>query len=115
MRWLGWGGGCLSLAMASLNAAESRAMALGTRHANLEPFRSGIFPQDASRGIETSHEGRNHPRRKSGYLHALVEEIVVAGDTATMKGSYETLAKAISEKKKGTSVEVPSSIIAWRA
>ena len=32
-----------------------------------------------------------------------------------MKGSYAALAEAIAEKKKGTSVEVPSFMGAWRA
>lgn len=41
------------------------------------------------------------------YLQLLVKEIVVDGDTATMKGSYAALANAIAQKKKGTSNEVP--------
>ena len=49
------------------------------------------------------------------YLHVLVDEIVVSGDTATMKGSYARLANAIAETKKGTSEEVPSFIKNWRA
>ena len=65
-----------------------------------------------SKAIRAKLQDKDFAKR---YLHALVEEIVIAGDTATMKGSYETLAKAIAEKKKGTSIEVPSSIIAWRA
>ncbi len=36
------------------------------------------------------------------YLQVLVDEIVVSGDTATMKGSYAVLANAITEMKKGT-------------
>ena len=49
------------------------------------------------------------------YLQTLVDEIVIAGDTATMKGSYSRLANAIAEKKKGTSEEVPYFMCNWRA
>jgi hypothetical protein len=45
----------------------------------------------------------------------LVDEIVVEGNTATIKGSYAALAKAIAQKKKGTSEEVPSFMSDWRA
>lgn len=37
------------------------------------------------------------------YLQALVDEIVVDGDSATLKGSYAKLANAIAKMKKGTS------------
>ena len=49
------------------------------------------------------------------YLHLLVDEIVVSGDEATMKGSYGTLARAVAGMKKGTSEEVPSFMFDWRA
>jgi hypothetical protein len=41
-------------------------------------------------------------------LQVLVDEIVVAGDTATIKGSYAKLTNAIAQIKKGTSKEVPN-------
>ncbi|MDQ5942634.1 MAG: Site-specific recombinase, partial [Pseudomonadota bacterium] len=44
-----------------------------------------------------------------------VDEIVIEGDTATMRGSYSALANAIVEIKKGTSKEVPSFMCDWRA
>ncbi|SDG73233.1 recombinase family protein [Propionivibrio dicarboxylicus] len=65
-----------------------------------------------SKAIRAKLQNKDFAKR---YLHALVDEIVVTGDTATMKGSYVALAQAISEKKKGTSEEVPSSMFAWRA
>ena len=49
------------------------------------------------------------------YLQVLVDEIVVDGDTATMKGSYTNLANSIAEMKKGTSKEVPSFMLNWCA
>jgi site-specific DNA recombinase len=49
------------------------------------------------------------------YLHVLVDEIVVSGDTATMRGSYAALANAVSEMKKGTSEEVPYFNQQWCA
>ncbi|MBS1230976.1 MAG: Resolvase domain [Proteobacteria bacterium] len=50
------------------------------------------------------------------YLQVLVDEIVVSGDTATMKGCYAALAHAVAvAKKMGTSVEVPNFIRFWCA
>ncbi|WP_420877049.1 recombinase family protein [Rhodocyclus tenuis] len=49
------------------------------------------------------------------YLQALVDEIVVSGDTATMRGSYAALANAVAQMKKGTSEEVPRFMFDWRA
>ena len=49
------------------------------------------------------------------YLNVLVDEIVVSGDTATMKGSYVALTNSIARMKKGTSEEVPFFIKNWRA
>lgn len=49
------------------------------------------------------------------YLQALVDEIVVPEETATIRGSYAALAEAIAEKKKDTSEEVPSFVCLWRA
>ena len=57
-----------------------------------------------SKAIRAKLQDKDFAKR---YLHALVEEIVVTGDTATMKGIYEALANAIAEKKKGTSVKCP--------
>jgi site-specific DNA recombinase len=49
------------------------------------------------------------------YLQVLVEEIVVRGSEATIRGSYEKLGMAVTGEKKGTSEEVPSFIFDWRA
>ncbi|CAB1370031.1 protein of unknown function [Denitratisoma oestradiolicum] len=49
------------------------------------------------------------------YLYALVEKIVVNDQEAMATGVYSRLASAMLEKKKGTSVEVPSSMPDWRA
>lgn len=49
------------------------------------------------------------------YLQVLVDEIVVAGDTATMKGRYAALVNAVVEIKKDTSEEVPSFMRDWSA
>jgi len=49
-----------------------------------------------------------------GSLQALVDEIVVSGQTATVKGSYAALTSAIAQKKQGTD-QVPSYMGDWRA
>lgn len=41
------------------------------------------------------------------YLHLLVEEILVEGDSVVMRGSHAGLAQAVGTKKLGTSEEVP--------
>jgi len=48
------------------------------------------------------------------YLAALVDEIRVTGDTATISGSYGRLLGAVLEKKEDTK-QVPSFIPDWRA
>ena len=48
------------------------------------------------------------------YLTALVDEIRVTGDTATISGSYGRLLGAVVEKKEDTK-QVPSFIPDWRA
>ena len=57
--------------------------------------------------------------RTQGYgkqlLHLLVSEIRVQPGEAVITGSTEVLNKAVLEMKKGTSVEVPSLMRAWRA
>ena len=65
-----------------------------------------------SKAIRAKLEDKDFAKR---YLQVLVDEIVVAGETATIKGSYAALANAITEKKKGTSKEVPSFMSEWRA
>ena len=45
-----------------------------------------------------------------GCLQAQVDEIVVDGNPATMKGSCGMLTNAIAQIKKGTSKEVPNFI-----
>lgn len=65
-----------------------------------------------SKAIRAKLQNKEFAKR---YLHALVDEIVVSGDTATMRGSYAALAGAIAETKKGTSREVPSFMCDWRA
>jgi len=49
------------------------------------------------------------------YVQLLVDEVVVSGETATMTGSYAKLAQAVAGMKKGTSEEVPSFMVDWRA
>ena len=73
------------------------------RPSNIEAF---------SKAIRAKLEDKDFAKR---YLQVLVDEIVVDGDTATMRGSYAALANAIAEKKKGTSKEVPSFMSEWRA
>ncbi len=65
-----------------------------------------------SKAIRAKLEDKEFAKR---YLQVLVDEIVVDGNTATMRGSYAALANAIAEKKKGTSKEVPSFMSEWRA
>ncbi len=65
-----------------------------------------------SKAIRAKLDDKEFAKR---YLQVLVDEIVVDGDTATMRGSYTALANAIVEKKKGTSKEVPSFMSEWRA
>ncbi|MDQ5946490.1 MAG: site-specific recombinase, partial [Pseudomonadota bacterium] len=65
-----------------------------------------------SKAIRTKLKDREFAKR---YLQVLVDEIVIEGDTATMRGSYAALANAIVEIKKGTSKEVPSFMCDWRA
>ncbi|WP_394701282.1 recombinase family protein [uncultured Propionivibrio sp.] len=86
----------------------------GVRRSHAVPVER-ILPSDIaafSKAIRAKLQDKAFAKR---YLHTLVDEIVVSGDTATMKGSYAVLAQVISEKKKGTSEEVPSSMFAWRA
>ena len=65
-----------------------------------------------SKAIRAKLDDKDFAKR---YLQVLVDEIVVSGDTATIKGSYAALANAIVQKKKGTSEEVPSFMSDWRA
>ena len=65
-----------------------------------------------SKAIRVKLQNKDFAKR---YLQVLVDEIVVSGDTATMKGSYAKLATAITHMKKGTSEEVPSFIGDWPA
>ncbi len=74
-----------------------------------------ILPSDVeafSKAIRAKLKDRDLAKR---YLHALVDEITVTGNTATMKGSYAALTAAIMAKKKDTSEEVPSFSVSWRA
>ncbi len=48
------------------------------------------------------------------YLQVPVDEIVVSGETATVKGSFTAPTSAIAEKKQGTD-RVPSFMGDWRA
>jgi site-specific DNA recombinase len=48
------------------------------------------------------------------YLHAVVDSVVVHGDSATISGSHARLMGAIAGKKMGTG-QVPTSIPDWRA
>ena len=48
------------------------------------------------------------------YLHAVVDSVVVHGDTATISGSHARLMGAIAGKKMGTG-QVPTFIPDWRA
>ena len=48
------------------------------------------------------------------YLHAVVDQVVVKDDTATISGSHARLMHAVAQKKMGTD-QVPTSIHAWRA
>jgi len=65
-----------------------------------------------SKAIRAKLKDKNFAKR---YLQLLVDEIVVDGDTATMRGSNAKLANAILQKKKGTSDKVPSFLCDWRA
>ena len=74
-----------------------------------------ILPSDIdafSKVIRTKLRNKDFAKR---YLQLLVDEIVVSGNTATMKGSYAALANAVAQKKKGTSKEVPRFMSEWRA
>ena len=74
-----------------------------------------ILPSDIDafgRAIKTKLSNKDFAKR---YLHALVDEITVSGNTATMKGSYAALTSAIAAKKMGTSEEVPNLVRVWRA
>lgn len=65
-----------------------------------------------SKAIRTKLKDKAFAKR---YLQVLVDEIVVDGDTATIKGSYAKLANAIAKMKKGTSEEVPYFMSCWCA
>ena len=74
-----------------------------------------ILPSDIdafSKAIRTKLRNKDFAKR---YLRLLVDEIVVSGNTATMKGSYAALTSAITAIKKGTSGEVPCFNVDWRA
>jgi site-specific DNA recombinase len=47
------------------------------------------------------------------YLNCLIKEIKVTGRDVVVTGSKETLAMAIADTKKGTSIEVPKSVLGW--
>ncbi len=47
------------------------------------------------------------------YLRYFVSEIRVTGNEVVMTGSNAALAAAIAETKKGTSHEVPKSVLGW--
>ena len=49
------------------------------------------------------------------YLNILVDEIVVQDKTATIKGSYGTLAETMQKIKMGNLNQVPSFMVDWCA
>ena len=49
-----------------------------------------------------------------GYIHMLIQEIVVADDEAIIRGSFDALANVLHQMKMGTCKQVPSSIYVWR-
>ncbi len=105
---------------------EKRAQELKARREALLIERAGVgreyaLPVDRilpsrveafSKAIQVKLRDKAFAKR---YLQALVDEIVVSEETATIRGSYAALAEAIAEKKKGTSEEVPSFVCLWRA
>ncbi len=49
------------------------------------------------------------------YLQVLVDEVVVNGSEATIRGSYDKLAMAMQQKKEDYLDQVPSLMCCWRA
>ena len=47
------------------------------------------------------------------YLNCLVNEVRVTGGEVLVTGSKEKLAMAVADTKKGTSIEVPKSVLGW--
>ena len=94
---------------------ESLLVKLAGVRRNAEVPVERILPSNIeafSKAIRTKLKDKNFAKR---YLQLLVDEIVVDGDTATIKGSNAKLANAIAKMKKGTSDEVPNSMLAWCA
>lgn len=57
----------------------------------------------------------SRPEFAKRYLQVLVDEIVINGDEATIRGSYDKLAMAVHKTKEGNLDQVPSFIDVWRA
>ena len=55
------------------------------------------------------------PEFAKRYLQVLVDEIVINGNEATIRGSYDKLAMAVHKTKEGDLNQVPSFICNWRA
>jgi len=49
------------------------------------------------------------------YLQVLVDEVVINGNEATIRGSYDKLAMAVQKTKEGALDQVPSFMCSWRA
>ncbi len=97
------------------SARESLLIELaGSRRNHAAPVER-ILPSNIEAFSKAIREKLRDKEFAKRYLNVLVDEIVVSGDTATMKGSYARLVNAIAQTKKGTSEEVPSFIKNWRA
>ncbi len=49
------------------------------------------------------------------YLSVLVDQIVLSGNEASIRGGYRPLAAAVEKSKEGTLDQVPSFVGEWRA
>ena len=74
-----------------------------------------VLPSDIEKfgnALRKKLEDRTFAKR---YLHLLVDEIRVVGDTAVMRGDAQKLTAAIGKAKKSTVETVPSLMSDWRA
>ncbi|MBC9070655.1 recombinase zinc beta ribbon domain-containing protein [Thauera sp. CAU 1555] len=102
----------------SLKAAKESALielAGARRHYHMPAAR--ILPSNIeafSKAIRKRlQDGR--PEFAKRYLQVLVDEIVINGNEAAIRGSYDRLALAVQKTKEGNLDQVPSFIGVWRA
>jgi len=97
------------------SARESLLIELASVRRNHAAPVDRILPSNIEAFSKAIREKLKNKEFAKRYLNVLVDEIVVSGDTATMKGSYAMSANAITEMKKSTSEKVPSFMRDWRA